>query len=137
MRRERTGIAVKQGGFRLAFRRGDLLAVALVLLLAAASALAFVPRADNKENSIVQVYMDGALVREYPLDADRTEVIVGAYSNTLTIENGRAAITKSDCPGADCVHSGWIDGAGRSIVCLPNRVEIRITGESEVDFTVR
>ena len=47
------------------------------------------------------------------------------------------AITGSDCPGEDCVHSGWIKASGRSIVCLPNKVEIRIVGQSDdVDFVV-
>jgi len=45
-------------------------------------------------------------------------------------------IAESTCPGNDCVHSGKIHSAGRSIVCLPNRVEIRITGESDVDYVV-
>ncbi|MBQ8917117.1 MAG: NusG domain II-containing protein, partial [Oscillospiraceae bacterium] len=48
----------------------------------------------------------------------------------------RACIAQSTCPGEDCVHSGWISSPGRSVVCLPNRVEIRITGSSEVDFVV-
>ena len=48
-----------------------------------------------------------------------------------------AAFTESDCPGRDCVHSGSIGSTGRSIVCLPNRVEIRvISAEADVDFVV-
>ena len=71
------------------------------------------------------------------LDSDTEVVIEGEYENVVTVKDGKVAITKSDCPGTDCVHSGWIHESGRSIVCLPNRVELRIEGASEVDFVVR
>ena len=66
-------------------------------------------------------------------------VLTNVYTNRIEIKDGKVFITESDCPGEDCVHSGWISEGGRSIVCLPNRVEIRIEGEteSEVDFIVR
>ena len=83
------------------------------------------------------VYQDGQRIKELSLSEDAEFVVEGAYTNKIVVENGRAAITESDCPGTDCVHSGWIHEVGRSIVCLPNRVEIRLEGASEVDFVVR
>ena len=83
------------------------------------------------------IYQDGSLIRELSLGTDTEVVIGGDYENVVTIKDGKAAITRSDCPVTDCVHSGWIHEAGRSIVCLPNRVELRIEGVSEVDFVVR
>jgi len=119
------------------FRRGDLLAIALVLLAAAAVACFYIPFGGSSENAAVQVYMDGSLIREISLKADQQFDITGEYSNTIAVQNGKAAIIASDCPGEDCVHSGWISKPGRSIVCLPNRVEIRISGQGDVDFVVR
>ena len=69
-----------------------------------------------------------------------TEVLIqNDYTNKLIVKDKKVAIEESDCPGMDCVHSGVISGKGRSLVCLPNRVEVRIEGEidSEVDFIVR
>ena len=121
----------------LTFRRGDLFAVALVVFIAIGTVLAFLPGRVADENSIAQIYMDSALIRELPLDVDTSVTIEGDYSNTVTVENGRIRISQSNCPGEDCVHSGAISAPGRSIVCLPNRVEIRVTGASDVDFVVR
>ena len=66
-------------------------------------------------------------------------LIENSYTNKVMVKDKKVAIVESDCPGMDCVHSGWISGKGRSLVCLPNRVEIRVEGEmeSEVDFIVR
>ena len=56
---------------------------------------------------------------------------------SLTVKDGAIAFTASSCPGQDCVHSGSIRHTGRSLVCLPNSVEIRvISEESDVDFVV-
>lgn len=126
-----------QNGFRLAFCKGDWLAILLVGLLAIACAAAFVPREALDGQRMVQVFQDGQLLREVSLDTDIVLEAKGNYKNTITVDGGRVAITQSDCPGTDCVHSGWISSAGRSIVCLPNRVEVRISGTSDVDFTVR
>ena len=121
---------------RLNFAKGDILAILAVVIMAVLVMAAYIPGKDASGNSVVQIWKDGKLVRENALDAQARIEISGEYLNIVTIENGRAAISESDCPGADCVHSGWISEPGRSIVCLPNRVEVRITGASEVDFAV-
>ena len=123
---------------RLRFQRSDLLAFALVILIAAAVFICFLPGSGDAPGGTVEIYREGALVKSYPLSQEVVMEVSGDYTNIVTISGGRAAITESDCPGGDCVHSGWISTAGRSIVCLPNRVEVRITGASgDVDFAVR
>ena len=131
-----TGNLAASDTLRLTFQKGDFIAIILVAVLAAAVGVAFWPGKIEAQQTAVQIYQDGELIRELPLDTDAAMEIIGDYTNTVTIKDGKAAITASDCPGMDCVHTGWISGAGRSIVCLPNRVEIRITGLTEVDFVV-
>ena len=121
---------------RLSFRKGDLLAIGLTLLLAAAVLVAFLP-GQNKGAAVAQIYQDNALVRTVSLDVDQQFTLTGQYTTTITVRDGKIAVTQSDCPGEDCVHSGWSSSSGRSIVCLPNRVEIRIMSDADdVDFVV-
>lgn len=121
---------------RLTFRKGDVLAIVLVAVIAAAVFAAFIPGKGGDSGGVVQIWQDGALVREVSLNTDVIIEVSGDYHNAVQVENGRAAIVESDCPGADCVHSGWISDSGRSIVCLPNRVEVRVTAASDIDFVV-
>ena len=121
---------------RLSFQKGDWIAIALVIVLIGVSTVGFWPK-KQEQNAMIQIYQNNELIRECSLDAEETISVEGTYHNTIQIQDGKVAITESDCPGEDCVHSGWINSMGRSIVCLPNRVEIRITGEAEVDFVVR
>lgn len=121
---------------RLRFQKGDLLAVAVTLLLAAAVFFAFLPR-ETAESAVAEIYLDGELLHRLPLDTPVELTVTGDYSNTLTVRDGRIGVTASDCPGGDCVHSGPIGTSGRSIVCLPNRLEIRVvSAPGDVDFVV-
>ncbi len=120
---------------RLVFRKGDWIALALVAVLAVGIGLLFLPSSEGGE-AVVQIYLDGELLRELPLSAEERMEITGKYVNTVELRGGEVAVIHSTCPGEDCVHSGTISKAGRSLVCLPNGVEIRIVGAQDIDFVV-
>ncbi len=120
----------------LQFQKGDYAAIGLVLLLAVAVLLLFLP-GQSAEAAVVEIYQDGKLVKTIPLSAEESCTVTGDYTNVITVSSGRVSITRSDCPGMDCVHSGSIASTGRSLVCLPNKVEVRVVGTSgDVDFVV-
>ena len=121
---------------RLQFQKGDYIAIAATLLFALAVFLAFLP-GDRNPGGRAELYLDGALYRTVSLNVPQEFAVVAEFRNTVTVKDGKIAVTASDCPGGDCMHSGWVDSSGRSIVCLPNRLEIRIVSESgDVDFVV-
>lgn len=121
---------------RLRFQKGDMVAIVAVVVLAVAVALAFIPHG-SQQAAQVEIYQDGILLKTLPLSVDAVYTVKGKYTNVITVENGHVSVTASDCPGEDCVHSGKINAAGRSIVCLPNGVEVRVVGtDDDVDFVV-
>ena len=122
----------------LVFRKTDLIAVFAVVLLAAVVFLLCLSPEKDEENKYACVYLNGVLYKQWPLGTDGEFMIAGEYTNTVSIRDGKVSITSSDCPGGDCVHSGSTSSAAKSIVCLPNRVEITVSAmDNEVDFTVR
>ncbi len=120
----------------LSFRKWDLCAIAAVLLLGVVVFMAFLPQ-NSGETAVIQIYQNGKLIHETALSEDRSIAVEGEYCNTVAIRGGKVYMEESSCPGRDCVHSGSISQPGRSIVCLPNRVEVRITGQSDIDAVVR
>lgn len=121
---------------RLSFQKGDALAILTVLVLILLSAVLFFPGADDPVSS-AEVYLEGKKVRTLDLSVDGMFPVSGEYTNVISVKDGKIAIVESDCPGEDCVHTGWISSAGKTIVCLPNRLEIRLTRFDDVDFVVR
>ncbi len=122
---------------RLKFQKGDLLAVAVVLLMTFFTMLGFRLTVRGQPAEMLFVFQNGELILELPLSEAQEYTVEGEYTNKVEIRDGQARIIWSDCPGGDCVHSPGIREGGQSIICLPNRVELRIGGESEVDFVVK
>lgn len=121
---------------RLRFQKGDYLAIIATLLLAVAAFVLFLPRGENG-TAVAEIYLDGELIRRVTLDTVVEFTVTGEYTNTVSVYDGKIGVTDSDCPGGDCMHSGQIGTTGRSIVCLPNRMEIRVVSASgDVDFVV-
>ena len=129
----------RENKIRLSFCKGDVVVISFVIMLAILIGVVFWMKTGTEQGNVVVVYQEGEKVQEISLDKDTEVLIENNYTNKLIVRDKKVAIVESDCPGMDCVHSGWISGKGRSLVCLPNRVEIRIEGDvdSEVDFIVR
>jgi len=53
--------------------------------------------------------------------------------NKIVIENGSVKVTESDCPDHLEMAAGSIQNNGEMLVCLPNRLVIRIEGKGSVD----
>ena len=83
------------------------------------------------------VSVDGKEIAGLPLSEDTVYRIEGVDGyNELVIEDGRAYLSDADCPDKLCVKMGSISKEGESIICLPHKVVIRITGGEENDVDV-
>lgn len=49
----------------------------------------------------------------------------------IEVKDGKVRMLESDCPDKLCVGMGWAEKTGDSIVCVPNRVVIKMTGPTE------
>ena len=67
--------------------------------------------------------------RILPLHPDQELRIPGALGDSvIRIDQGRARFIASACTNKVCVQRGWIDTAGETSACLPNRVSIQVLG---------
>ena len=82
--------------------------------------------------------VDGKLYGTYPLSQDQTIQVVqeNGHHNDITIKDGQVSMTFSDCRNQICVESGAISHTKDTIVCLPNKVVIEITGRNGDDSGV-
>lgn len=120
----------------LRFQKWDICAIGLVIFIAVAVFTLFLPMG-NRGAAYAEIYLEGELIQTVSLAEAREFTVTGAYKNTIAVRDGKIAVTDSDCPSQDCVACGWSGSAGRSIVCLPNKLEIRIVSENDdVDFVV-
>lgn len=119
------GIGMKKNDFILI---GGIVLLALLIWLGST----FI---QNKPGSFVVVTVNGTVYQTFRLAEDLIVDIPSVNgSNSLVIKNGSAFISHASCSDLICVSHKPIHTVGESIICLPNRVVIEITGESESDF---
>ena len=108
-------------------KRGDLyLMVGCLLAALVCCCLWFLLRQDG---GTVIVEQNGQETARYALSEDRTVRIEGEGGyNLLVIEGGEVYLSEADCPTQLCMKTGKIRYAGQSIVCLPHKLAVRITG---------
>lgn len=113
----------------LKFNRFDALVALIIALLAVVAALWFyLPRSQSGQLTVV-ISVAGEETRRVPLsDFTETTVTGGGYTLRVSTRDGGVAVTDSDCPTQDCVHTGVITRAGQSIACLPAQVVVHLEG---------
>ncbi len=124
---------MKQSSRRLPLKTADLILVGGLLVVA--TVLFLVLGRWSAQGRTVEVQVDGVAVATLPLDVDTTYSIdgIGGGHNTLVIADGKATVTEATCPDGVCVRHRAIDRAGQSIICLPNKVVVKVVGEPIVD----
>ena len=134
-------------------RKADIiLFIALVVLGLAASFALSMSHSAAGANAKVIIESGGGLYATYPLFEDRTLVVPAPkqskvdapaadpgdaaasqydYYNVVEIKDGKVSVTEASCKNQVCVRHGAISRSGESIVCLPNRLVVRIENGSE------
>ena len=133
-------------------RKADIILLVFLILvgLAASAALSF-SRVDAGADAKVIIESGGDLYARYPLSEDRTVVVPAPkqiaadapsadtdgeasaqydYYNVVVISGGTVSVTEASCKNQVCVKHGVISRPGESIVCLPNRMVVRIENGS-------
>lgn len=84
----------------------------------------------GKSGSQVVITVDGDEYGTYSLMKNQEIPIIidGVTTNVVTVENGHADMTDADCPDKLCVHQSAISRTNQTIVCLPNKVVVRVIG---------
>ncbi len=109
-------------------RAGDFVIGILILLLAAG--IWAYPHLIADEGEVCRISVDGTFYGEMSLSRDGEMKLPGC---TVMVEDGKAFVINSDCPDKVCERTGKISKSGESIICVPNRVSVEISGESEAD----
>ncbi len=79
---------------------------------------------------------DGKTVMELgPDDLESSHVYVietgDGHSNTVCVSDGKIFVRDADCPDGVCVDHGPLEEGGTPIICLPNRLVIRWSDDTD------
>lgn len=105
---------------------------ALLLLASASVIYLLLPHfGDNGNGFIAEVYQNGQLIFCIPLNevTEPNSFIVkgeNGCTNQIEVRPGSIGIVSADCPDKLCVRQGFVTDSRLPVVCLPNRLVIRL-----------
>ena len=116
---------------------GNRFLIAAVVTVFALSVLGAVLMSGTDGGSLtVTVCKDGKEVYTVS-DAEKAKGALANGGCVVSVTSDGVYVKKADCPDKLCVKQGKITKSGQSIICLPNRVSVYLTGEkAEVDAVV-
>ncbi len=117
---------------------GDCCIIAILLVAAVAAWLL----ARGSKGATVIAEQEERVIFTAPLHSRCRVLLPGPEGATeLQVAEGQAWISQSSCPQHLCQHQGAIAKNGEALVCLPNRLLIRIVGPpspvTDYDFLSR
>lgn len=119
--------------------KGDIVIVALIIISAIIIFVSMLPK--TYENNTLEIYLDGELINSISLEEDNYQTIEidETASVTIEIDGLQVRIIESTCYDHVCENTGYISKAGEVIVCMPNKLLLKIVGdeiENEYDVVV-
>ena len=114
-------------------KKKDIIMIAAMLL--AALALYLVSQISlGAEASTIVVTVDGKEVLRRPLAMERTYDIAqdDGSLNVIAVENGAVYMKEANCRDGLCIRQGKMKNGAKTIVCLPHKVVVQLTGDAPV-----
>lgn len=125
-------------------RKADIVLLIIIVVLGLASS-AYVVLSQTSGDTVI-IEKDGELYGKYSLAEDRTITIPKDYEsenssdesnskyNIVTIKDGSVTMTSASCHSQVCVKHHAIKSTGESIICLPNKVLVKIEGKGDQKY---
>ncbi|TYP57621.1 NusG domain II-containing protein [Thermosediminibacter litoriperuensis] len=114
-------------------KRGDKILIASILLFAVAIFTGFQIYGFSGGRTYAVIEVDGRQYQKISLGSDGPKLqlkVPGVQGELiLEIDRDRVRVVSADCPDKDCVRQGWASRPGQMLVCLPNRVVVKIESD--------
>lgn len=129
---------------RTYFKIGDLIVYSFLLLFFAGLGIKITTLSQERASK-VEIYVDGTLQYVYPLQEEERDVFVDTNLGGVNVKfkDNMVRVTTSNSPLKLNVKQGWIKDPGEVIIGVPDRLLIKIVGDSgesndeDLDFIIR
>ena len=97
----------------------------------------------EEKPSKVEIYVDGTLKYIYPLQKEERDIFVDTVLGGVNVKfkDNMVRVTSSNSPKKINVKRGWISSPGEVIIGIPDRLLIKIVGDTKdedgLDYIIR
>ena len=91
----------------------------------------------KKEGTRAEVYYKNELILSIDLNIDKEYIVDGELGDVvLEVKDKKIRVKKENSPKNICSKEGYISDSTRTLICLPNKITVKIVGKSEIDGVV-
>ena len=112
-------------------KKADIILALVIIIIGLVGTFYLTFSIDNDmKNGQVIIHVNEEYYGSYPLDKDRVITVKeGDHINKITIKDGYAQMSFSNCPNHDCMEQGKIKDSSKAIICLPNKVVVEVVSQ--------
>ena len=82
---------------------------------------------DKEYSEAIEIYVNNEIYKTVSINAEEDLMIeIGSEYNHIKIHDGGAEIVDASCEDNVCVNTGFISKVSERIVCMPNKVVIKV-----------
>lgn len=109
----------------------------LVILSIVIVSICIIINITKKEGSTAEIYYGDKLVLTIDLNIDKEYIVDGELGNVvLEVKNKEIRVKEENSPKHICSREGFIGDSSRTLICLPNKIIVKIVGEANIDGVV-
>lgn len=109
------------------------------VVIVASVALLLFGKFGSSEGAYCLITTPDGEIRRSLLEDARVDIVSCGIELTVVISDGEVFVEKSECPDAVCVKTGAVSRCGQSIVCVPAKLSVTVSGGEayDADFVLR
>ena len=113
--------------------------ILIIILIILLIIICLVLESKKERGNTAVIYYENEQVLEIPLDSPlQTYEVMGANGIVKIVAgNGKIKVEEENSPFHLCSKQGWIDSSIQTIVCLPNKIVVKIEDQKELDGVIK
>lgn len=109
----------------------------IIFILVIVGILILIIKLNKKEGDTVEVYYKDDLVLSADLSINNTYTVEGLLGDVvIEVKDKKVRVVKENSPKNICSKEGYINDSTKPLICLPNKVVIKIVQSSDMDGVV-
>lgn len=115
--------------------KNDVILITIIIIICLIM-LSFMTNSNSNQSAVI--YYNDEIILEVPLNK-KEEYQVNGYLGVLLVETdiNKVRVKKETSPKHLCSLQGWVDNSYTPIICLPNRIVIKIkNSDNNIDTVV-
>ncbi len=112
--------------------------IKLIIILIGIMVIIFIViRFSSKKGNVAEVFYEDEVILKIDLSKDGEYTVNGLLGDVvLEVKDNKIRVKSENSDKHICSKEGYIGDSGKSLICLPNKIIVKIISDNEIDGVV-